>query len=111
MSSGELTNILVSTDVTRYLEFKQVAGSFVQQGRGPKATVAKVPSDVAEALKSPLLGMFQKRNMKSFIEWIGAFNPKDPNTHNSQCRSRRPLPYTQTCWAVSLLRKLGKGPV
>ena len=82
MSSGELTNILVSTDVTRYLEFKQVAGSFVQQGRGPKATVAKVPSDVAEALKSPLLGMFQKRNMKSFIEWIGAFNPKDPNTHN-----------------------------
>ncbi|KAI1142147.1 rab GDP-dissociation inhibitor [Hypoxylon sp. FL0543] len=81
MSSGELTNILVSTDVTRYLEFKQVAGSFVQQGSGPKATVAKVPSDAAEALRSPLMGIFEKRRMKSFIEWIGTFDIKDPATH------------------------------
>ncbi|KAI0548787.1 rab GDP-dissociation inhibitor [Xylaria curta] len=81
MSSGQLTNILVSTDVTRYLEFKQVAGSFVQQGAGPKATVAKVPSDAGEALKSPLMGIFEKRRMKSFIEWVGTFDPKDPATH------------------------------
>ncbi|KAK5005657.1 Rab GDP dissociation inhibitor alpha, partial [Cryomyces antarcticus] len=33
MSNGELTNILVSTDVTKYLEFKQIAGSYVQQGK------------------------------------------------------------------------------
>ena len=85
MSSGELTNILVSTDVTRYLEFKQVAGSFVQQGAGPKATVAKVPSDAAEALKSPLMGIFEKRRMKAFIEWIGQFDPKDPSTHKGGC--------------------------
>ncbi|KAK8931970.1 Rab GDP-dissociation inhibitor [Metarhizium anisopliae] len=81
MSSGELTNILVSTDVTRYLEFKQVAGSYVQQGAANKATVAKVPSDAGEALKSPLMGIFEKRRMKSFIEWVGTFNPKDPATH------------------------------
>ncbi|EON96547.1 putative rab gdp-dissociation inhibitor protein [Phaeoacremonium minimum UCRPA7] len=81
MSSGELTNILVSTDVTRYLEFKQVAGSYVQQGSGSRATVAKVPSDAAEALRSPLMGIFEKRRMKSFIEWVGTFNPKDPATH------------------------------
>ncbi|KAI1306865.1 rab GDP-dissociation inhibitor [Xylaria venustula] len=81
MSSGELTNILVSTDVTRYLEFKQVAGSYVQQGAGPKATVAKVPSDAGEALKSPLMGIFEKRRMKSFIEWVGTFDIKDPATH------------------------------
>ncbi|OAA47732.1 rab GDP-dissociation inhibitor [Metarhizium rileyi] len=81
MSSGELTNILVSTDVTRYLEFKQVAGSFVQQGAANKATVAKVPSDAGEALKSPLMGIFEKRRMKSFIEWVGTFNLKDPATH------------------------------
>lgn len=84
MSSGELTNILVSTDVTRYLEFKQVAGSFVQQGAGSKATVAKVPSDAGEALKSPLMGIFEKRRMKSFIEWVGTFDPKDPATHKGQ---------------------------
>ncbi|KAK7981908.1 RAB GDP-dissociation inhibitor [Apiospora saccharicola] len=81
MSSGELTNILVSTDVTRYLEFKQVAGSYVQQGTGSKATVAKVPSDATEALKSPLMGIFEKRRMKSFIEWVGTFDVKDTGSH------------------------------
>ncbi|CCU75958.1 unnamed protein product [Blumeria hordei] len=81
MSHGELTNILVSTDVTRYLEFKQVAGSYVQQGSGPKATVAKVPSDSAEALRSSLMGMFEKRRMKIFIEWIGLFDETDSKNH------------------------------
>lgn len=84
MSSGELTNILVSTDVTRYLEFKQVAGSYVQQGSAAKATVAKVPSDAGEALKSPLMGIFEKRRMKSFIEWVGTFDIKDTATHKGQ---------------------------
>lgn len=87
MSSGELTNILVSTDVTRYLEFKQVAGSYVQQGQGPKATVAKVPSDAGEALKSPLMGIFEKRRMKSFIEWVGSFDIKDTSTHKGQSQT------------------------
>ncbi|KAI1090135.1 rab GDP-dissociation inhibitor [Rostrohypoxylon terebratum] len=81
MSSGQLTNILVSTDVTRYLEFKQVAGSFVQQGAGTKAAVAKVPSDAAEALRSPLMGIFEKRRMKTFIEWVGTFDINDPATY------------------------------
>jgi len=81
MSSGELTNILVSTDVTRYLEFRQVAGSYVQQGSGSKATVAKVPSDAGEALRSSLMGIFEKRRMKSFIEWIGTFNLSDSTSH------------------------------
>jgi len=92
MSSGELTNILVSTDVTRYLEFKQVAGSYVQQGAGPKATVAKVPSDAAEALRSPLMGIFEKRRMKSFIEWVGQFNPNDPATHKGEPPTACPSP-------------------
>jgi len=81
MSSGELTNILVSTDVTRYLEFKQVAGSYVQQGAGTRATVAKVPSDAGEALRSSLMGIFEKRRMKGFIEWVGTFNEGDSASH------------------------------
>ncbi|KAL1969944.1 hypothetical protein VTN77DRAFT_7454 [Rasamsonia byssochlamydoides] len=81
MSNGELTNILVSTDVTRYLEFKQIAGSYVQQGSGPKATVAKVPSDAGEALRSSLMGMFEKRRAKKFLEWVGEFKEDDPSTH------------------------------
>ena len=84
MSNGELTNILVSTDVTRYLEFKQIAGSYVQQGNGPKATVAKVPSDAGEALRSPLMGLFEKRRAKKFLEWVGAFKEEDPATHGGK---------------------------
>ncbi|KAJ9495979.1 Rab GDP dissociation inhibitor alpha [Exophiala xenobiotica] len=82
MANGELTNILVSTDVTRYLEFKQIAGSFVQQGTGPRATVAKVPSTAGEALSSPLMGLFEKRRAKKFLEWVGAFDASNPSTHN-----------------------------
>ncbi|CZT19587.1 RAB proteins geranylgeranyltransferase component A (RAB escort protein) [Ramularia collo-cygni] len=82
MSNGELTNILVSTDVTRYIEFKQIAGSYVQQGKGAKATVAKVPSDAGEALKSPLMGIFEKRRAKNFLQWVGSFEESNPSTHN-----------------------------
>jgi len=81
MANGELTNILVSTDVTRYLEFRQIAGSYVQQSQGAKATVAKVPSDAGEALRSPLMGLFEKRRAKKFLEWVGAFQEDDPATH------------------------------
>ncbi|PGH17842.1 hypothetical protein AJ80_04665 [Polytolypa hystricis UAMH7299] len=82
MSNGELTNILVSTDVTRYLEFRQIAGSYVQQGSGLKATVAKVPSDAGEALRSSLMGLFEKRRAKKFLEWVGEFDQENPSTHN-----------------------------
>ena len=81
MSNGELTNILISTDVTRYLEFKQIDGSFVQQGSGARATVAKVPSDAGEALRSPLMGLFEKRRARNFLQWVGGFNEDDPATH------------------------------
>jgi len=81
MATGELTNLLVSTDVTKYLEFKQIAGSYVQQGNGAKATVAKVPSDAGEALRSPLMGLFEKRRARNFLEWIGAYKEDDTSTH------------------------------
>ena len=84
MSNGELTNILVSTDVTRYLEFKQIAGSYVQQGKGPTARVAKVPSTAGEALSSSLMGMFEKRRAKKFLEWVGAFKEDDPATYGGK---------------------------
>lgn len=84
MSNGELTNILVSTDVTRYLEFKQVAGSYVQQGNGAKATVAKVPSDASEALRSPLMGLFEKRRARNFLEFVGGYKEDDPATHKGE---------------------------
>ncbi|KAJ3904194.1 rab GTPase activator [Lentinula edodes] len=45
IASGEMTQILVHTDVTRYLEFKQIAGSFVYRD----GKISKVPSTEMEA--------------------------------------------------------------
>lgn len=85
MANGELTNILISTDVTKYLEFKQIAGSFVQQGKGPKPKVEKVPSTPAEAVSSPLMGMFEKRRARSFFKWVGEeYKQDDPATHQGE---------------------------
>lgn len=89
MANGELTNILVSTDVTRYLEFKQIAGSYVQTGAGTRANVAKVPSDAGEALRSPLMGLFEKRRAKRFLEFVGAFKAEDPATHGGELEETR----------------------
>ncbi len=55
--------MLVHTDVTKYLEFKGVDGSFVMN----KSRVEKVPATDYEALRSPLLGLFEKRRLRSFL--------------------------------------------
>ncbi|KAF8634476.1 hypothetical protein AX15_000916 [Amanita polypyramis BW_CC] len=77
IASGELTKILVHTDVTRYLEFKQIAGSFVyRDGR-----ISKVPSTEMEAVRSPLMGIFEKRRAKKFFEFLQSWRDDDPTTH------------------------------
>ncbi|QPG76834.1 Rab GDP dissociation inhibitor alpha [Brettanomyces nanus] len=79
MSNGELTNILVHTDVTRYMEFKQVSGSFVyRDGR-----IAKVPATTVEAISSPLMGFFEKRRMSNFLQFIVDYTEDDISTHHS----------------------------
>ncbi|KAF8560226.1 rab GDP-dissociation inhibitor [Imleria badia] len=77
IASGELTKILVHTDVTRYLEFKQIAGSFVYRD----GKISKVPSTEIEAVKSPLMGLFEKRRAKKFFEFLQGWKDDDPATH------------------------------
>ena len=33
-----------------------------------------------EVLKSPLMGLFEKRRAKKFFEWVQGYDEKDPNT-------------------------------
>jgi len=76
MSCGTLVQILVKTDVTRYLEFKAVDGSFVvHQGK-----VYKVPSTGGEALKSSLMGILEKRRCQKFLEFIAEYEEENPKT-------------------------------
>jgi len=77
MSCGTLVQILVKTDVTRYLEFKAVDGSFVVHG----SKVYKVPSTGAEALRSSLMGILEKRRCQKFFEFVGEWEENNPKTH------------------------------
>ncbi|EIW65621.1 RAB GDP-dissociation inhibitor [Tremella mesenterica] len=77
LSSGELTRMLVHTDVTRYLEFKVIAGSYVyRDGR-----ISKVPSTEMEAVKSSLMGLFEKRRARNFFSYLQSWKEEDPATH------------------------------
>lgn len=79
MAGGDLVRMLVYTDVTKYLEFKSVDGSFVlNRGR-----VEKVPASDWEALKSPLLGLFEKRRAAKFFSYCAAWSAEDPSTWRS----------------------------
>jgi len=73
-STGKLVEILVKTEVTRYLEFKACDGSFVVNGD----KVYKVPSTSGEALKSSLMGLLEKRRCGKFLEFVGECDDKDP---------------------------------
>lgn len=77
MAGGELTKILTETAVLPYLEFTQISGSYVyRDGR-----IAKVPSTQMEAIKSSLMGLFEKRRMKNFFEFVGNYKEEDVATH------------------------------
>jgi len=77
MATGELVRMLVHTDVTRYMEYKQIAGSYVyRDGR-----VSKVPATEMEAVKSSLMGLFEKRRMRNFFLWIQGYQDGNPSTH------------------------------
>ncbi|KAJ3282919.1 Rab GDP dissociation inhibitor alpha [Borealophlyctis nickersoniae] len=76
MASGEFTNILYHTDVTRYLEFRQIAGSYVYRD----GKISKVPSNQAEALSSSLFGIFEKRRVKKFFEFLQGYDFTNPAT-------------------------------
>lgn len=77
MANGEIVKMLVHTDVTRYLEFKQIAASYVYRDR----RIAKVPSTEIEAVRSPLMGLFEKRRAKRFFEFLQNWRDNDPSTH------------------------------
>jgi Rab GDP dissociation inhibitor len=96
IASGELTKILVHTDVTRYLEFKQIAGSFVfRDGK-----ISKVPSTEMEALRSPLMGLFEKRRAKSFFEFLQNWKDDDPATHQGRNLDKESMEAVYTAFGL-----------
>ncbi|XP_063718856.1 rab GDP dissociation inhibitor beta-like [Symsagittifera roscoffensis] len=81
MADGKLVKTLLATGVTRYLEFKMVEGSYVYMSGGKKnGKISKVPASETEALKSDLMGMFEKKKFAKFLSWVLEFQKEDPKT-------------------------------
>jgi Rab GDP dissociation inhibitor len=84
-ASGLMVKMLLHTDVVRYLEFKQIDGSFVFRG----GKVHKVPCTGQEALASSLMGLFEKRRCQKFLEFVQNYEKEDPKTHNKLDLSKK----------------------
>ncbi|KAM9824133.1 rab GDP dissociation inhibitor beta [Neosynchiropus ocellatus] len=76
MANGQLVRMLLITQVTRYLEFKVVEGSYVYKG----GKIYKVPSTETEALASSLMGMFEKRRFRKLLCFVAGFDENNPKT-------------------------------
>jgi len=77
MASGLLVKILLHTEVTKYLEFKSVEGSYVLKSD----KINKVPATEKEALTTSLLGLFEKKRFRDFLMFIKDWKEEDPKTH------------------------------
>lgn len=77
MANGKLVQLLIHTNVTRYLEFKSVDGSYVVKAD----QVHKVPSSASEALNTKLMGMFQKRKYRNMLMYVVDYDKSNPATH------------------------------
>jgi Rab GDP dissociation inhibitor len=115
---GNLVKLLLHTDVTRYLEFKVVDGSYVYKDK----TVNKVPSSAGEAFKSSLMGLFEKRRSAlldfcllllslipgpscgNFLEWVQNYDEKNP-----KCATYEKLP-VKTTKTRDILKAAGLEP-
>ncbi|XP_055365197.1 rab GDP dissociation inhibitor alpha isoform X2 [Betta splendens] len=72
-----LVKILVHTEVTRYVDFKVIEGSYMYKG----GKVHKVPATEEDAHNSDLMGMFDKRRFKKLLLFALNFDVRNPRTY------------------------------
>uniref|UniRef100_UPI0037E8DEF8 rab GDP dissociation inhibitor beta n=1 Tax=Semicossyphus pulcher TaxID=241346 RepID=UPI0037E8DEF8 len=78
LAHGELVKILVHTEVTRYVDFKVVEGSFVHKA----GKLHKVPGTEEDAHTSDLMGMFDKRRFRKLLLFALNFDLRKPRTYH-----------------------------
>lgn len=74
MANGKLVQLLISTGVTKYLEFKSADGSYSMRGE----KVQKVPSTPKEAITTSMLGVLEKNRVKNFLTFVSEYDEKVP---------------------------------
>lgn len=68
--------MLVLTGVTKYLDFAAVDKSFVYTS----GKIYKVPVTPSEAIRTSLVGFFQKRHLRSFAMFLGQYESQGERT-------------------------------
>lgn len=85
MSAGKLVKVLLKTQLTKYLDWRLVDGTYVYQYQkpgffsGPKL-IHKVPANDAEAAISPLMSLFEKGRCRTFFQFCDRWNTNNPQT-------------------------------
>jgi Rab GDP dissociation inhibitor len=88
MANGSLVKLLLKTNVSQYLEWKAVDGTFVYQfHKGgvfskAKGEIHKVPATASEALSSDLMGLLEKNRFRKFLSFIQDYEADKPKTQN-----------------------------
>jgi Rab GDP dissociation inhibitor len=80
MACGNLTKMLLHSKVTRYLDFKSIDGSYVFNN----GKILKVPATPEEALRSPLMGLFEKRRFRKFLMFIDQYKEDNHQTYEGR---------------------------
>ena len=97
MAGGNVVKMLLHTKVTRYLEWKCVDGSYVYQYHkgglfsSAKGVVHKVPANDSEALKSSLMGLFEKKRCRDFYIYVQNVDFNNPKTWKDIDITKQPM--------------------
>ncbi|XP_022080959.1 rab GDP dissociation inhibitor alpha-like [Acanthaster planci] len=73
MANGELVRMLILSGVTRYLEFKSIESSYVFY----KGKLSKIPASDTEALKTDLVGVFEKKRFADLVSCVAKYTEED----------------------------------
>jgi len=86
MAYGKLVKMIIKTEVSHYLSWKCVEGTYVYQNKKPGffskggGVIQKVPANDKEALSSDLLSFMEKFRCQSFYKFLEKFKENDPTT-------------------------------
>lgn len=86
LASGKLVKMLLKTQVSVYLHWKCISGTYVYQWKkggmfsNAHGAICKVPATEKEALTSDLMGMFEKRRAAKFMSFANGWDETDKKT-------------------------------
>ena len=85
LAGGRLVKMLIQTGVTKYIDFAAVDKSFVYTS----GKIYKVPVTPAEAIRTSLVGFFQKRHLRSFAMFLSKYESQGEPTVSQNDRLAR----------------------